>query len=124
VNVRPTTKFHGCCVDHRCVDEVDLADEVGNESRPRFLVEILWFVDLKQLPVAHDTDTVTHRQRFLLVMGDIDERDADPALEFLQFDLHRLPQLEVERPQWFIEQEHFGFVDERPRQSDPLSLPT
>ena len=55
-------------------------------------------------------------------MRDVDERDADLLLDLLQLDLHLLPELEVERAERFVEEQHLGLVDHRPGQSDPLAL--
>ena len=55
-------------------------------------------------------------------MGDVDERDADLALDAHQLELHLLAQLEVERAERLVEQQHRGFVDERPGQRDALLL--
>ena len=56
--------------------------------------------------LAHHRDAVGHRQRLVLVVGDEDERDADLALNALELDLHRLAQLEVERRERLVEQQH------------------
>jgi len=38
--------------------------------------------------VVHDRDAVGHRERFLLVVRDVEERDPDLTLDRLQLDLH------------------------------------
>ena len=55
-------------------------------------------------------------------MGDEDEGDADLALDLLELDLHLLAQLEVERAERLVEQQHPGPVDQRAGQRDPLPL--
>ena len=55
-------------------------------------------------------------------MRDVEERDADLALDRLQLDLHLLAQLQVERAERLVEQQHRGPVDERPRERDALAL--
>jgi len=57
----------------------------------------LRLAELLDHAVAHHRDPVGHRQRLLLVVGDVDERDADLALDPLQLDLHLLAQLQVQR---------------------------
>ena len=47
--------------------------------------------------VAHQGDPVGHGERLFLVVGDVDERDAELPVELLELELHLLPQLEVER---------------------------
>ena len=49
---------------------------------------------------------VRHRQRLLLVVRHVDERDADVLLDALELDLELLAQLEVERAQRLVEQQH------------------
>ena len=55
-------------------------------------------------------------------MGDEHEGDADVALDRLELDLHLLPELEVERAERLVEQEHAGAVDQRAGERDALSL--
>ena len=57
--------------------------------------------NLLDLAVIEYGDAVAHRQRLALVVGHIDEGDADLALDRLQFHLHLLAQLEIERPERF-----------------------
>ena len=55
-------------------------------------------------------------------MGDVDERDADLALDALELELHHLAQLEVERAERFVEQQRAGVVHQRAGQRDALLL--
>jgi len=57
-------------------------------------------------------------------MRHIKESDPHLLLEVLQLDLHLFAQLEIERAERFIQEQHARLVDQRPRQSDPLLLPT
>jgi hypothetical protein len=54
---------------------------------------------------------------------DVHEGDAEIALERLQEELHLLAQLQVERPERLVEEEHARVVDERAREGDALLLP-
>ena len=65
---------------------------------------------------------VAHGQRLLLIVGDVDEGDAGALLNALQLDLHILAQLEVERAERLVEQQHARLVDERTRDGDTLLL--
>ena len=47
---------------------------------------------------------------------------ADLGLDPLELDLHRPAQLEVERAERLVEQQHLGAVDQRAGQGDPLLL--
>ena len=77
---------------------------------------------LGDLAGVHHGQAVRHRQRFLLVVGDVDERDADVALEVGQIDLEVLAQAGVEGAERLVEQEHLRAQDERPGEGDPLLL--
>ena len=79
--------------------------------------------DLLDAPVAEDGDPVAHRQRLLLVVRDEDEGDADLPLDLLELQLHRAAQLEVQRAEGFVEEQHLRPVDEGPGQRHPLALP-
>ena len=70
----------------------------------------------------HDREPVGHRQRLLLVVRDVEERDPDLALEALELDLQPAPQLRVERTERLVEEEHRRREDERARERDPLLL--
>ena len=86
------------------------------------LVDILGGPDLLDAALVHHRDPVGHRQRLLLVVGHVDERDPDLALDPLQLDLQALAQLEVERAERLVEQQDLGVVDERARERDALLL--
>ena len=104
------------------VDEVGLAEEVGHERRARVLVELRGGAELLDQPAVHHRHGVGHRHGLLLVVGDVHEGQAHLGLDALELDLHPAAQLEVERPQRLVEQQHLGLVDQRPRQRDPLLL--
>jgi hypothetical protein len=72
--------------------------------------------------VIHDRDRVGHRHRLLLVVRDVDERDPDVVLQPLEEQLHLLAELEVERAQRLVEEEHARLAHQRSRESDPLLL--
>ncbi len=65
---------------------------------------------------------VDHRHRLLLVVRDVDERRADVAMDLRELDLEPLAELEVERAERLVEQQHGRAVDERARDRDPLLL--
>ena len=72
--------------------------------------------------VVEDGDAVGHRQRLALVVGDEDEGDAERPLQALQFLLHLLAQLQVERAERFVEQQHLRLVDEGAGERHALAL--
>ena len=47
---------------------------------------------------VHDRDPVRHRHRLFLIVRDVDEGDADLAVDADQFELHLLAHLQVESP--------------------------
>ena len=55
-------------------------------------------------------------------MRDVDERDPDLVLDPLQLELHLLAQLEVERAERLVEQQHARMVHERAPERDALLL--
>ena len=57
-------------------------------------------------------------------MRDVDERDADVVLDRLQLELHLLAELEVERAERLVEQQHLRLVHKRAGERDPLLLTT
>ena len=88
----------------------------------RSLVYLGRSADLLDAALAEHRDAVAHRQGFFLVVRDVDERDAHLALHLLQLELHLLAELEVERAEWLVEQQHLGLVDDGPGQRHALSL--
>src|SRR3546814_2512168 len=63
-----------------------------------------------------------HRERFFLVVGHKDEGDAGLRLQALQLDLHFLAQLEVERRERLVEQQHPGLARQRAGERPALLL--
>ena len=55
-------------------------------------------------------------------MGHEDERDAELALDLLELDLHLLAELEIERAERLVEEQHLGLDHGGPRERDALTL--
>src|SRR5205085_104275 len=104
------------------LEHIRHTDEAGDELRLRMLVHVRRRADLLDAPFVEHGHAVAHRERLFLVVRDVDERDAQVALQRLQEDLHFLPELQVERAEGLVEQEHARRVDDRPRQGDTLPL--
>ena len=100
----------------------DVPTNVATNVGRRALVDLAGRADLLDAAVVEHGDAIAHRQRLALVVGDEHERDADVALDRLQLDLHLLAQLEVERAERLVEQQHLGTVDQRPGEGDALAL--
>ena len=101
---------------------VGRADEIGDEAGARPLIDLFRRADLDDPAVVEDGDAVGHRQGLALVMGDEDEGDAEIALQGLELDLHLLAQLEIERAQRLVEQQHLRLVDQRAGKRHALAL--
>ena len=106
----------------RRVEEVGLADEVGDEAVDGALVDVLGRADLLHPPVRQDRDAVGHGERLFLIVGHEDEGDPRLLLELLELDAHGLAKLEVEGRQGLVEEQHLGPRGQRPGQRHPLLL--
>src|SRR6185437_12682669 len=104
------------------LEHVGDADEPRHEISSRLLIYLDRGSELLDLAAVEDGEAVAHRQRLLLVVGDVDEGDPDLALDPLELELHLLAKLGVERAQGLIEEEYLGLVEDRPGQRDPLAL--
>ena len=98
------------------------SDEVGDEARARPFIDVGRRPDLDDLAVVENGDAIGHRQRFALVVGDEDEGDAELLLQRLQLLLHLLAELEVERAERLVEQQHLGPVHQRAGKRHALAL--
>ncbi len=103
-------------------DAGDLAHEAGGEKARRPCIDPLRRPDVLDPPVVHDDQDIGQRHRLLLVVGDVHESSADAALQQLQFILHLSSQLEVERAQRFVEQQHQRFDHQRAGKGNALAL--
>ena len=86
------------------------------------MVDVRGRPDLGDLAVVHDGDARRHRHRLFLVVRDVDERRADVAVDLRQLELKALAELEIERSERLVEEQHCGPVDECARDRDPLLL--
>jgi hypothetical protein len=108
---------------HRRRHQVGDADEAGDEGGRGAVVDLLGRRHLLDPAAVHHRDPVAHRQRLLLVVGDVDEGDADVALDPLQLDLQFLTQFQVQGPERLVEEEDLRQVDQRPGERHPLLHP-
>ena len=104
--------------------EIGNAEESRDERRPRTFIELLGGPELLEPAAVHDGDGVGHRHGLLLVVRHVDEGDSELVLDALQEELHLLAQLEVERPERLVEQQHPRPADERAGQGHALLLPS
>jgi len=103
-------------------EEIAVADEVGDKSVLRFVVDHFRRTHLLDVALVHDDDRVGHRQGFLLIVRDINESDAELILETDQFVLHILAQFQIEGTQRFVEQKYARFIDDGAGNRDALLL--
>ena len=108
---------------HHAVQNVALADEIRHKGVFRLVVNVFRGTDLLDAALVHDHDGVAHGQRLLLIVGHVDEGDAQLLLDTLEFALHILPQAQVQSPQWFVQQQYLGPVHQCPGDGYPLLLP-
>ena len=108
-------------VDH---EEVGDAQEVGDVGVGGFGIDLPGRADLRDATVVHHGQAVAHRERLFLVVGHVDERDPDIALQRGELDLERLAQLRVERAERLVEQEHRRLEYQGTRERDALLLPS
>jgi hypothetical protein len=102
--------------------QVRHTEEVGHEDSLRVLVHLLGRAELLDPSGVHHRQPVGHRQGLLLVVRDVEERDADLLLQRFQLELKGLPELRVERTEGLVKQEDRRVEDERSREGDPLLL--
>ena len=86
------------------------------------IVDLAGGAGLHDVPARHDRDPGRHRQGLLLVVGHEHERRADLAMDPRQLGLHLLAELEVERSERLVEEEHGRPLGEGAGQGHPLLL--
>ncbi len=104
------------------VEQVRDAQEVGDELRRGFAVDLLGGPELHDAPAVHHGQPVGHLERFLLVVGHEHEGDADLALQRGELAAQRVAELGIERAQRLVEEEHGRLEGERPGEGDALLL--
>ena len=109
-------------VDDLAVDEVERADEGGDEAGARRIVDFARRPDLLDRALVHHDDAVGHRQRFFLIVGDEDRRDAELALQRADFLAQRDADARVEGGQRLVEQQDLRARGERAGERDALLL--
>ena len=119
---RVARERHAEVLPHNAVDDVALTDEVGNEGVFRLIIDIDRRADLLDPALGHDDDRVGHAQCLLLIVRDEYERDAGGLLDVLELLLHILAQLQVERGERLVEQQHARTAHECARDGDALLL--
>ena len=95
-------ELYHAVLGHTAVDDVALADEVGNEGVDRFVVNVRRGAYLLDIAVVHDNYAVAHGESFLLIVGNVDEGQLQLLLYAAELYLHLLSQLQVKSAQRLI----------------------
>ena len=111
-------------VAHRGLEDAHRGrpDEEGHEEVRRPVVHLEGRADLLESAVLHDGDPRAHRHGLDLVVGDVDRRRLQPALQALDLGPHLEPQLRVEVRERLVEEVDGGLAHDRASQRDALAL--
>ena len=90
--------------------EVGIAEKGGDEGVGRILVEVIAAAQTDDATVAEDGDALGQPQRLFLVMGDVDDGDAQAPVQLAQFVLQVFAQLLVQGAQGFVHQQDAWLV--------------
>src|SRR5207237_837306 len=91
-------------VFNTCGHEIHRADEIGEKRGLRVVVDLPRRPCLLDLSRVHDRDPVGERERFLLVVGHVDEGHPETSLEDPHLDPKLLAELRVEIGKRLIDQ--------------------
>ena len=87
------------------------------------VVDLARGAGLHDVATRHDGDPSRHRERLFLIVRHEDERRADLAMDPRQLRLHLLAELEIERTEWFVQEQDGRSLGQGARQRDALLLP-
>ena len=104
------------------VEDVGLADEVGDEGVGRRVVEFARRAVLRDHRIVHDDDAVGDGQRLFLVVRDVDHGQPELLLDLADLLAHMAAQLGVEVGERLVEQQHLRLQHQRARHRDALLL--
>ena len=100
----------------------ELADEVGDEGGGRGVVELARRPLLGDDGAVHHDDPVGDRQRLGLVVGDVDDGEAEGLLQLADLVADPAAQLGVEVRERLVEEQHLRLEHQRPGDGDALLL--
>ena len=107
---------------HARRQELALADEGRHEGRGGAVVQLEAGRPLQQAAGLHHAHAVGEGERFFLVVGDQQRRDAQLPQQLAQVLAQAAAQVGVEAGEGFVEQQQVGPRRERARQGDALLL--
>ena len=109
-------------LQHDAVDDIGLADKIGDKRVGGLVINILGGTDLSDDAVVHDDNAVAHGQRLLLIVGHINKCLLGLELELLELNLHILAQFQIQRAQRLVQQDDLGIADKGAGDGDALLL--
>ena len=98
------------------------AHEAGDELRPRRVINLARGPGLFDLAFVHHHDQIGEGHCLFLAVGDVNEGNAEIALEALQFSADPDAQERIERRERLVEKEDRRIGDQRTGQRDTLLL--
>ena len=94
----------------------------GHEHGLGLGVDLLRRADLLELATAHHRDTRSHGHRLDLIVGDVEDRRVEPAVQVDELGAGLAAQLGVEVRQRLVHAEHRRLAHDRPGQRNTLAL--
>ena len=98
------------------------AEETRDEHARRTAIDLERRADLRDPAVVHDADAVAERHRLDLVVGDVDHRRFEPAMELRDLLAGRGAQARVEVRERLVEEEDLGIAHDGAAERDALAL--
>ena len=102
--------------------EIALTEKAGHEWRGRPVVEFRGSARLENGATVHDAEPVRQTEGFFLVVGDVNESEAEGLLEIAEFRLHLAAQSEVEGAEGFVQEDDLRLGGEGTGEGDALLL--
>ena len=104
------------------IDKVNQTDEVGNHFVGRLGIDFVRRTDLLYNAGTHNNYAVAHCHCFALIVGYINNGDAQFLLNSKDFKAHGFTQLSIQVRQRFVQQQQAGLCYQSARQSYTLLL--
>ena len=105
------------------IDKIRASDEPSDKSRLRSAIKRIRRIDLLQVALVHDGDSIRGHHRLGLIMGHVHHGDLELVVQPADFEAHLLAQVRIEVGERFVQQQHGGLDHNGPRQGHALLLP-
>ena len=116
------TCLHAVC--HNAVKDITLADKVRNKGILGLVVDIFRSSNLLDLTLCHDYDLIGHGKSLFLIVGYVDESNAQLIVHSLKLYLHLFSHLEIKSTKGLVKKQDFRLVDQRSCDTYTLLLTT